>query len=205
MVHRINNDTDLYTVLAHGENEFIEFKTAIPRPEIVARNIAAFSNASGGTVLFGIREDGSVAGADLHRVQDALERAQISLSPSPITVTYEIPYQGKNVVAVDVEPSVSGPVLSQGAAVMRVGSSIRPITPDRVVSFLPTYELSASKISDGIKQLAETVSKQSEIIDALRAEMAAANKWRRKLPDWIWGGLVGAIIGLILATILGVG
>jgi hypothetical protein len=191
MDHRIKNDTELKLVLASGENEFIEFKRSVPRPETFARNIAAFSNASGGTVLFGIRDDGSVTGADPDRVQEALGRAQISLSSVPSTAVYEIPYQGKTVVAVEVERSTSGPVLSQGAALMRVGSNISPITPEGVASFLPAGDISASGLPQKIEQLAETISKQSRIIEDLRTEQVKANSWRRKLPDWFGLALLG--------------
>ena len=203
MVHRIKNDADLKIVLASGENEFIEFKNTVPRPEIVARNLAAFSNASGGTVLFGIRDDGSVIGADAHRVQEALGKAQISLSPVPSTAVYEIPYQGKTVIVVDVEQSTSGPVLSQGVALMRIGSSISPITAEKVVSFLPTSEASALGLSEKISQLADTISRQSTIIEDLRKELVRANSWRRKLPDWIGAGIVGAVIAWIITAAVG--
>lgn len=203
MDHRIKNDAELKLVLASGENEFIEFKSSVPRPEIFARNIAAFSNASGGTVLFGIRDDGSVTGADPHRVQEALGKAQISLSAVPSTAVYEIPYQGKTVVAVDVERATSGPMLSEGAALMRLGSNISPITPKGVASFVPAGDVSASGLSQKIEQLAETISEQSRIIDNLRTELVKANNWRRKLPDWIGAGIVGAVIAWIITAAVG--
>jgi len=199
MDHRIKDDAELKLVLASGENDSFEFKSSVPPPDILARNLSAFSNTTGGTVLFGIREDGTVSGADAQRVQHALEKAQVNLSSSPSTAVYEIPYQGKTVVAVDVAPSTSGPVLSRGAALMRVGSTIKPITPDRVVSTLPVKEASVRSLSEEIGQLAETISRQSTTIEDLRRELVKATSWRRRLLDWIGAGIVGAVIALIIA------
>jgi hypothetical protein len=202
VVHRIGTDADFKLVLASGENELVEFKSGVPRPEILARHLAAFSNTSGGTVLFGIREDGTVTGADAVRVQQALEKAQVNLSSTPSTAVYEIPYQGKTVIAVDVEPSASGPVLSQGAALMRVGSSIGPITRERVVSSLPITEASAAGLPEKVGQLAETISRQSSAIEDLRRELVEANSLHRKLPDWIVGGIIGALIGAMISALI---
>lgn len=40
-------------LIEQGENGAIEFKTADVRPEGLAREVTAFSNTSGGTVLIG--------------------------------------------------------------------------------------------------------------------------------------------------------
>lgn len=202
MDHRIKGDADLKLVLASGENELIEFKSGVPRPDILARNLAAFSNTSGGTVLFGVREDGTVTGADAQGVQRALERAQVSLSSTPSTAVYEIPYQGKTVIAVDVAEATSGPVLSQGAALMRVGSNISPITPERVASFVPATTTSTPVVSEKIDQLAKIISEQSVRIEGLRTELVKASGWRRKLPEWILGGIIGGIIGIVITLIV---
>ena len=82
---------------------------------------------------------------------------------------------------------------------MRVGSTIKPITPDRVVSTLPVKEASVRSLSEEIGQLAETISRQSTTIEDLRRELVKATSWRRRLLDWIGAGIVGAVIALIIA------
>lgn len=129
MAHRIKDTNDLKEVLAKGENESLQFKVTVPPPEIIARHIAALSNTSGGTVLIGVNDDGSIVGSDIQSVRKALERAQANLTPEPATEVYDVPYQNKRIVAIDVQPSSTGPVLSGGNVVMRVGPRVAPITP----------------------------------------------------------------------------
>jgi predicted HTH transcriptional regulator len=205
MPHRIKDTAEIEKVLARGEDESVEFKVVVPSANIIARNIAAFSNTGGGTILFGIGDDGSVVGSDPRSVKSTLESAQSILIPTPSTEVYEVPYQGKTIVAVDIEPATAGPVLSGGAALMRRRTEIVPITPQRVVSSLQVERTEHYEIAGQIERLAETISRQSETIETLRNQLAEANKWQNKLRDWIWSGLVGAIIGLLLAIMFGIG
>ena len=205
MPHRIKDTEELENVLARGEDESVEFKVVVPSADNIARDIAAFSNTGGGTVLFGIEEDGSVAGSDLRSVKSALENAQSILTPTPSTEVYEVPYQDKTIVVVDVGPATAGPVLSGGAAVMRLRSEIVPITPQRVISSLGVEGPMRDEFAGKIDRLAETISKQSETIESLRNQLAEASKWQNKLQDWVWSGLVGAVIGLLIAVIFRIG
>jgi ATP-dependent DNA helicase RecG len=50
--------------LRQGENSTIEFKTSDVRPEIMAREMVAFANASGGAIFIGVDDDGKLTGLD---------------------------------------------------------------------------------------------------------------------------------------------
>ncbi len=49
-------------LIAQGENTQIEFKSAEVRPDAIAREISAFANTLGGTLLIGVEDDGSISG-----------------------------------------------------------------------------------------------------------------------------------------------
>lgn len=52
----------LQQLISRGEGKALEFKSAIPSPQHLAREIAAFANSRGGTILLGVREDGTIPG-----------------------------------------------------------------------------------------------------------------------------------------------
>lgn len=59
--------TEVMALVTGGEGETVEFKSVLPEPgaklrEKVCQTIAAFANADGGHVLFGINDDGCVVG-----------------------------------------------------------------------------------------------------------------------------------------------
>lgn len=64
------NAVDIPAMLSAGESETVEFKERAlhitepgkSKPHTLVREIAAFANTRGGTVLIGVRDDGSVAG-----------------------------------------------------------------------------------------------------------------------------------------------
>ena len=49
-------------LLGQPEGIELEYKQVLPPPSAIAREIAAFANSAGGTVIFGVRDDLSVEG-----------------------------------------------------------------------------------------------------------------------------------------------
>ena len=53
---------DLKNLIQTGEGQYLEFKRTIPTAEKIAREIAAFANSKGGTILVGVDDNGSIPG-----------------------------------------------------------------------------------------------------------------------------------------------
>ena len=53
---------DLKNLIQTGESTHLEFKRTIPTAKKIAREIAAFANTSGGTILIGVDDNGTVPG-----------------------------------------------------------------------------------------------------------------------------------------------
>ncbi|MEZ4726972.1 MAG: ATP-binding protein [Caldilineaceae bacterium] len=54
------NPTDILTIIAAGESEAVAFKRMIDNPESIAGEIVAFANSNGGTLLFGVEDNGAI-------------------------------------------------------------------------------------------------------------------------------------------------
>lgn len=52
----------LKTLIAKGENQKLDFKFCISDSRKIARTLSAFANSDGGTLLIGVRDNGSIAG-----------------------------------------------------------------------------------------------------------------------------------------------
>jgi predicted HTH transcriptional regulator len=55
----------LLHLIAQGEGQRLEFKRSLAELEDSVCSVAAFANAEGGTLLFGVRADGTVIGVTL--------------------------------------------------------------------------------------------------------------------------------------------
>ena len=69
----------LYALVAKGEGDQLEFKRKATHPEKIVREMIAFANSNGGTVLIGVSDDGSVPGVkfpdeELFVVQKAVRK-----------------------------------------------------------------------------------------------------------------------------------
>lgn len=53
---------DLKNLIQTGEGQYLEFKRTIPTAEKIAREIAAFANSNGGTILVGVDDNGTIPG-----------------------------------------------------------------------------------------------------------------------------------------------
>jgi len=52
----------LQALLQQGENNAVEFKSANVSSDGLAREIVAFANTSGGSILIGVEDDGKITG-----------------------------------------------------------------------------------------------------------------------------------------------
>lgn len=67
---------EIRTLVGQGEGENIEFKRKVAHPDKIVREIVAFANTSGGHLLIGVDDDGSIPGIKFAEEEIfALERA----------------------------------------------------------------------------------------------------------------------------------
>lgn len=52
------------TLIEQGENQFIEFKEQKVHPDSIAKEMAAFANTQGGTILIGVSDQAGICGVD---------------------------------------------------------------------------------------------------------------------------------------------
>lgn len=81
---------DLRRLVAQGESDSLEFKSKATYPDKVVREMIAFANARGGTLLVGIGDDGGINGlkhpeGESYVIQQALRKCS---PPLPVTETF---------------------------------------------------------------------------------------------------------------------
>lgn len=52
----------LKRLIDQGENQYLDFKYCVSDSRKIARTLSAFANSDGGTILIGVRDNGSIAG-----------------------------------------------------------------------------------------------------------------------------------------------
>lgn len=103
---------ELDRLVAIGENAFIEFKHRVPEPKRIAKEIVAFANGRGGTVLIGIADDGVVRGVKDSAEEEFVLHEAIAAhcDPAiPVTVSRVPVSRKREAIVVRVEPSKDRP------------------------------------------------------------------------------------------------
>ena len=113
-----------------GEGYHIEFKQTLDKTLI--EEVCAFANSSGGDILMGIADDGTIKGIDISnrfrsKIQDLLNRLQPKLD-----IDVEIK---KNLIVIHVPEGKEKPYASSRGFFMRVGANSQKMTRQEIISF----------------------------------------------------------------------
>jgi len=170
--HRETSKPSLQTLIDDGEGERLEFKETLRwdiRQSIVSKRIedssmkaiAAFSNYRGGTLLIGVRDDGTVQGLDLdlssfggirdrfevHLTNLIKERFSESFRAGCVSVSYPV-LNERTVCRVDVKRSRTPVYLSISDSnnspsterlIVRAGASSSEIPYGQVATYIPDH------------------------------------------------------------------
>jgi schlafen family protein len=107
--------TRVQVLISGGERASVEFKRELPSgdPRRVMKTIAAFANGNGGTLLFGVENDGKLIGVDAADGRNALDRLTNMISdwvrPLPDFDCEVVHLADCRVLAVNVAPGSDAP------------------------------------------------------------------------------------------------
>lgn len=124
----------LLLLIAQSESKTLEFKRELPRFEQIAKTVIAFANTSGGKLLIGVNDNGTLVGIDADNILDVEDRIYASLyeqiHPTLRPEIYTHHLQDKLILIVEVFRGQSLPYFlkSKGKAdgtYIRLGASNR--------------------------------------------------------------------------------
>lgn len=107
---------ELRNLIQTGEGTFLEFKKTIPNPQKIAREIAAFANTKGGTILVGVDDNKHISGVSAYFEEEFLlmEAAQKWCVPA-VPLQIELVHSGmEDVMVVSVPEMEKKPVYVKG-------------------------------------------------------------------------------------------
>ena len=104
---------------ASGESETLEFKETTDARREAAMTVCAFLNQRGGQVLFGVTEDGTVAGQQVSKRSIEELRAEFRRLEPPAFATVErvLVDDGREVIVVSTGQGASRPYTYRGSGV----------------------------------------------------------------------------------------
>ncbi len=107
---------DLQNLISMGEGTYLEFKQRIASPEKIAREIAAFANTKGGTILIGVDDKGEITGVEGYLEEEFwLNQAVNELCIPAVNIDIELLHTGKtDVLIVKVPEAKKKPVYLKG-------------------------------------------------------------------------------------------
>jgi predicted HTH transcriptional regulator len=143
---------DLQEIIHGGESSKVQFKERLPHIDSLAHELIAFSNSSGGIILFGVNDKtGAINSLSFSEIQD-LNRQLVNAASQkvypPIYITTEtIDVSGQSVVVVTVEEGLSKPYKdSSGIIYVKNGADKRKvISNDELARLLGSKHLLADE------------------------------------------------------------
>jgi predicted HTH transcriptional regulator len=105
------NFHDVNRLIEEGEGFGIEFKRRISSAEKIARTIISFANTKGGTILFGVDDDGSIVGVESEKSEVELIEVAGNEYCDPVIhpdITI-VPFDGRDVIVCRIDESRTKP------------------------------------------------------------------------------------------------
>jgi predicted HTH transcriptional regulator len=105
------NFHDVNAMIEEGEGFTLEFKRRISSAEKIARTLISFANTKGGTILFGVDDDGSIVGVESEKSEmELIEQAGREYCDPQIVPTIDIvPFDGRDVIVCHIPESRTKP------------------------------------------------------------------------------------------------
>lgn len=129
---------DVQNLAQTGEGTFLEFKRTVPSALKIAREMAAFANARGGTLLVGVDDDKTLVGVKGYQEEEYLlnEAAQELCNPS-LDITIEIVQFGeRDLMVIQIPEAPAKPVMVQSrkgpVVYIREDDESRAVSRERV-------------------------------------------------------------------------
>src|ERR1017187_6905419 len=130
--------TELLEIITNGENSGVEFKRDVLENHALAKELVAFSNLSGGKVLLGVEDDGSISGITRHDLEEWLMntcRDKIRPSIIPFFEVVREVEPGKDVAIISVTRGFDVHSLwhnNRNTYYIRVGTQSREPSPEEL-------------------------------------------------------------------------
>lgn len=119
---------DVAGLVKQGEGSALEFKRSTGELKEGMRTLCAFLNGGGGTVLFGIRSDGTIEGQAVsdQTLRDIAQAADRFEPPAHVAIHRVKIKTAREIITVTVEDGRDmKPIVHEGHAYERVGSMTR--------------------------------------------------------------------------------
>lgn len=133
------NIDDFAEILKIGESINTEFKSwnkvsdMKKRINLAVDELIAFANNKGGTLYFGVEDNGEVTGCDgNYDLQNIIESIYEKTRPSIFVDPEEIEYNGKKVIALTVASDGITHATTDGKCLKRLGKNSKPFYPDEM-------------------------------------------------------------------------
>lgn len=146
---------ELTRLVAVGEGLMLEFKTKVPQPARIAKEVIAFANTHGGRLLLGVEDDGTIKGVrDSAEEEFMLAEALETHCQPPVALFVErIPVTNRrNVILVQVPESEHKPHLL-----------VDPDTPDRGTAYIRIDHMSVEASKENLR-LMRSAKKSDDVL-----------------------------------------
>lgn len=201
---------DVKNLAQTGEGLYLEFKRTIPSAYKIAREIAAFANTKGGTLLIGVDDDKTLVGVSGYQEEEfLLNKAATEICNPTVKISIEIVHFGdRDLLVIKVPEAAEKPIYVKGkkkhivfmrekdknkVASKELIEIIKKRNSDKGVTF--KYGPSEQKLFRYLNEYGEiTVDKFAQIVDISRKKASSTlvnlvaaeilNLTRRKNTDY---------------------
>ncbi|MBD3388595.1 MAG: hypothetical protein GF416_05960 [Candidatus Altiarchaeales archaeon] len=133
------NYDEVKRLIESGENQEVEFKESLQSKEKIAKQICAFANTNGGTIVFGVNRKRKIVGleGDLDTAQQKISLISQDISSPPLISQEVIQIDGKPLLLVIIHRANQGNFHTfKGLIYVRIGSTVHKLEGHSMLDYL---------------------------------------------------------------------
>jgi len=128
-MNNLGHRHNIEDVLQLGEGQYIEFKESLDKS--LAKELVAFSNASGGFIYMGVSDDCSIKGISIsNKLKSQIQDTARNCDP-PVSISLS---EVDRVLVIEVEEGKNKPYSCSAGFYMRMGANAQKMTRNEILS-----------------------------------------------------------------------
>jgi ATP-dependent DNA helicase RecG len=127
---RTMQTSEIKNLIAQGESESLELKKSLRSQNDALKTAAAFANADGGWILFGVKDNGDIVGVDIgsNTLENLANAFHRETDPIIYPTIQTVQIENETIIAVRIPAGSDKPYTLNGRAYKRVGRTTQTLS-----------------------------------------------------------------------------
>jgi len=191
-----NRTEEIVNLIRQGDNDNVEFRRHSGGPNLLAKIISSFANASGGKLIIGVNDKGRIFGCEKESVMETFNKAKSKLTPCPDISIEFVEIEKKVLAIISIEKTEK--IIASSLGVFKRVNTSEEIMETEEITKKQLNAVTKDDFKDTVEGMAQQISQLTINLEETIRRYKNQNKLSRKIMEWIACGIIGIILSMLI-------